>query len=154
MNLRYDDLVILEKDNNGHITALKTDMAGINRFRTEISRAVAERMGTLPVPELRIPVGSILGGEALTGRGPGIPFRVVLVGVAGTDFVNDFTSAGINQTRHRIMLTVTCTLSALLPGGPADIIVSEQAIIAETVLIGVVPDTYLNLGGLFGAAPG
>jgi sporulation protein YunB len=149
-NLRYDDLVVLERDHAGHITALTTDMVGINRFRTDIVREVAAKMESIPISDSAIPLGNVLGGEIFAGRGPKIPFRVVLAGFVETEFINDFTSAGINQTRHRIMLIVTCTVTALLPLGPASVQVTEQAIIAETVLIGVVPETYLNLSGLFG----
>jgi len=150
MDLHYSDLVILSKNNGGYITALTTDMAGINRFRNEIVRRVTDKIEVIPIPELGIPVGNVLGGEVLAGRGPKIPFRVLLAGFVETEFANDFTGAGINQTRHRIMLTVTCTVTALLPLGSVSVRVSEQAMVAETVLIGVVPETYLNLSGLFG----
>jgi len=146
--LTYDDLVMLEKDANGSIAALKTDMVGVNRFKTAITGAVAERIGAIPAAQLKIPLGSLFSGDIVAGRGPGIPFRAVLVGFVEAELYNDFSSAGINQTRHRILLTVTCTVSALLPLGAVGVTVSDQAAIAETVLIGVVPDSYVSIGDI------
>ena len=64
------------------------------------------------------------------------------VGSSEANFRNAFTSAGINQTKHQIILTVDVSVSILLPGFRTATKVSNSFIVAETVIVGTVPDTY------------
>ena len=141
----YDSLIDFEKDERGQITALKTDMLAINRLKGDIIRDVLKAVRSIGTPELGIPLGNVTGVDLLSGRGARIPVRIVPVGTAGADFANVFSEAGINQTRHQIMMTIRADISVLMPGQSAVTEVTVQMAVAETVIVGTVPDTYASI---------
>ncbi len=150
-SFEYDKIVFFEKDIYGNITALKTDMITINRLKSGIIDDVLDEIDSIDTSELSIPIGSLMKSDLFAGRGPRVPVRIIPVGTAGASFENVFTSAGINQTRHQILMEVTVDIGVLLPGYTASTVVNVQVNIAETVIVGTVPDTYTNLtdSGLF-----
>lgn len=143
--IRYEDLILIERNAEGDITALTSNMTGMNELRTGILESVLAQVGSLEMDDLSIPVGSLTGVSLFSGRGFTLPVEVVAVGSAHGDFQSRFTSAGINQTRHRILLEVTVSVEILLPGETMATEVSAQVPVAETVIVGQVPDTYLEL---------
>lgn len=142
----YDRIVAFEKDAEGRITALKTDMLVVNRMKADITGDVLEAIQDIGIPELSIPLGNLFGGELFSGRGPLIPVKIVPVGTAGAEFSNVFSAAGINQTRHQIVMSIHADLSVLMPGNSVGISVAVQFNVAETVIVGTVPDTYASFG--------
>ncbi|MBQ9647898.1 MAG: sporulation protein YunB [Oscillospiraceae bacterium] len=138
----YDQLISLEKDNEGRIVAVKSDMAEFNRLQSAILVNVLERMSDVDTRELSIPVGTLTGSPLLAGRGPEIRVRMQSVGSPSAHFENAFTDAGINQTRHRIMLVVDVSVGILLPGFSTATRVSNSFNVAETVIVGSVPESY------------
>ena len=144
--LSYEDLVLLEKDGEGKIAALSTDMAKINLLQAELNRNLLTALNETENTVIRIPMGNLIGGPVLSGRGPRIRVRIVSVSNAELKFSNDFSSAGINQTHHRLLLNVGVTVSMLLPGGSTSDRVDTQVCIAETVIVGNVPQTYTDIG--------
>ncbi len=144
--LTYGDIITMEKDASGRITALTSNMAQLNSLRTGILGAAVEAVDGMDTEELSIPVGNLSGVNFLSGRGFSLPVEVVSVGTAHAEFTNVFTGAGINQTRHQILLEVAVTVDVLLPGETLRTDVSAQVPVAETVIVGTVPDTYLQVG--------
>jgi sporulation protein YunB len=146
-SMDYSALVRTEKDASGKISALTTDMARINVLKAEVTRRVIERAARPSAAEVSIPLGNLLGGSLLSGRGPRIPVSVMSVGSVDTDFINHFSSAGINQTRHRIVASVTVELDILTPGGSVKTKVITHVTVAETVIVGDVPESYTYFEG-------
>lgn len=144
--LTYGDIMTMEKDATGRIVALTSNMAQLNSLRTGILGAAVEAVDGMDTEQLAIPVGNLSGINFLSGRGFSLPVEVVSVGTAHAEFSNVFTDAGINQTRHQIMLEVVVTVDILLPGETLRTDVSAQVPVAETVIVGAVPDTYLQVG--------
>lgn len=142
--IRYDSLVTFEKDNEGRITALYSNMASFSRLQAEILDTVLERVGQVSARDLSIPVGSLTGSTLLAGRGPAVSVRMESVGSSSAYFENEFSSAGINQTRHNIVLHIDVYVSILLPGFTTATKVSNSFTVAETVIVGSVPDTYTS----------
>ena len=138
----YGRLVSFDKDANGHVTALKSNMAEFNRLQASISDDILQRMADVSTTDLSIPIGTLTGSPLLAGRGPCLHVRMQSVGTATARFDNQFSSAGINQTRHRILLDVDVHVSILLPGLTTYTKVSNEISVAETVIVGGVPDTY------------
>ena len=138
----YDSLIALEKGADGRIVAVKSNMAEFNRLQSEILANVLERMADVDTRELSIPVGTLTGSPLLAGRGPAVTVRMQSVGAPGAHFDNEFTDAGINQTRHRIVLVVDVTVGILLPGFSTATRVSNEFNVAETVIVGTVPESY------------
>ncbi len=138
----YDDLISLEKDHDGRITALTSNMVQFNRLQIEVAEKVMQKVGSISSSELAIPVGSLSGIALLAGRGPDIHVRILSVGLPSAEFENRFTDAGINQTKHQVVLHVKVTVRILMPGYTTSTSVDSSLAVAETVIVGSVPDTY------------
>lgn len=138
----YGRLVSFDKDAEGRVTALKSNMAEFNRLQASISDDILQRMADVSTTDLSIPIGTLTGSPLLAGRGPCLHVRMQSVGTATARFDNQFSSAGINQTRHRILLDVDVHVSILLPGLTTYTKVSNEISVAETVIVGGVPETY------------
>ena len=138
----YAQLVDFDKDAEGHVTALRSNMAAFNRLQASIADDILQRMAEVSSTDLAIPIGTLTGSPLLAGRGPCLRVRMQSVGTATARFDNQFSSAGINQTRHRIILDVDVHVSILLPGLTTYTKVSNEISVAETVIVGGVPETY------------
>jgi sporulation protein YunB len=146
-DIQYGDLINLERDTSGNITALTTNMLGMNRLKTGLLSLLDGEEYDITGELLNIPLGNLSGIQLLSGRGPSIPVKVLAVSSTDAWFTGEFTEAGINQTLHRIMLTVTLDVLLLLPTGTVSQTVSTEVCVAETVLLGQVPDSYTYFNG-------
>ena len=140
--ITYDQLISFEKDNDGRITAVHSNMAACNRLQVEILDIILARIDQVSARELSIPVGSLTGSALLAGRGPRIKVRMESVGSSSARFENEFSSAGINQTNHRIVLHIDVSVASLLPRFTTATQVANAVTVAETGIVGTVPDTY------------
>lgn len=141
----YNDLISLERSTSGDIVALTSNMAHANVLRAELLETALESLNSLETMEFSIPLGTILDWDLLSGRGPDVGVRVLYTGTASAEFENTFSSAGINQTCHQIIFHVKTDISVLLPGRQEKTTVSTKVCVAETVIVGKVPETYLQL---------
>lgn len=148
-DIRYDALITFEKDGDGHVTALKSNMAEFNRLQVSIADDILERLGDVNTNELRIPIGTLTGASLLAGRGPELVVKMQSLGSATATLRNEFSSAGINQTKHQILLDVDVGMSILLPSYTTYTVVSNEVVVAETIIVGNVPESYTY----FNAAP-
>lgn len=138
----YDRLISFEKDNEGRITAVKSNMAEFNRLQSAILVEILTKLSEVSTKDISVPIGTLTGSPLLAGRGPLIRVRMQSVGSSSARFENAFTSAGINQTKHQIYLVVDVYVSILLPGFSTVTKVSSSYAVAETVIVGSVPDNY------------
>lgn len=141
----YDRMVVIEKNAAGEVTAIRSNISELNRLKTGVLQRVDEKLSQLSVEELGVPVGSVVLPELFSGRGPEIPFRVLAVRTSDADFRNSFSSAGINQTLHRIMIDIHVTVTVLSLSGTREIDVASTVAAAETVIVGTVPTTYFGM---------
>ena len=141
-DISYEELISLEKDNEGKITAVHSNMAAFNRLQAQILDIILARIDQVSARELSIPIGTLTGSALLADRGPRISVRMESVGSSSARFENRFDSAGINQTNHQIVLKVDVSISILLPGFTTATTVSTAVTVAETVIVGSVPETY------------
>ena len=140
--IQYNDLISLEKDADGGIAALQSNMAEFNRLQSAITKDILDRLGQVSEMDLTIPLGTLTGSALLVGRGPSLSVRMQSLGSCSAHFENQFDQAGINQTTHRILLCVDVSMSILLPGFRTSTQVSNSFSVAETVIVGNVPDSY------------
>ena len=147
----YSRIIYLEKDVNGNITALRTNMAEVNRLKTLTLELLCGDLLEMDTEELCIPLGSILMPSFFAGKGPGLPIRIIALGTSDADFYSEFSAAGINQTLQRILLEIRLCMSIQTAAGIERVDVSTQIVVAETVIVGKVPETYFELGALPGA---
>ena len=143
--IRYEELVAIQRDQSGNIIALTTNMGQINSLRSTLVSAASESLEQLQISDIRLPLGSLMGSDFLWAHGPSIRVRAMSIGTVSTAFESEFTSAGVNQTLHRIWLEVTAPTTVLLPGGPVEVPVSSRLCMAETVIVGRVPDSYFQM---------
>ena len=144
-DMDYGDFVTVSTDRTGKVTSLTSNTAANSRFKRQVVEAVIRQLTTLDSDALGVPLGSLTGQPLLSGKGPSVRVRVDSVGEVTADYVNFFTAAGVNQTLHRVSLDITATIYLFLPGEILPVSVSSSICVAETVIVGETPDTYLNL---------
>lgn len=143
----YDRMIYFEKDLNGRITALKTNMSEVNRLKTDILNIVNEQILALDTSELGVPIGSIILPELFSGRGICIPVSILSIRNSDAEFESNFSEAGINQSLHQLCMIVSVDVSVLVLGETASFTMTSEVVVAETVIVGEVPNTYLQTGG-------
>ena len=143
----YGDFVTIQRDASGAITAMTTDMAALNQLRAQLVAQILSALEGVDASEIRIPLGSLVDSELVWARGPELRVRALRVGTVSAEFRSDFSQAGVNQTLHRIELEVAVPVTLILPGGQTELTVETGLRVAETVIVGAVPDTYLTLNG-------
>ena len=141
-DIQYGNLITFEKDNDGKITAIQSNIAEFNRLQAFITQDVLRRLNENGETVLSIPLGTLMGSALLAGRGPSFKIKMQTAGSCSAYFENKFTDAGINQTTHRILLYVDVSVSILLPGFRTYTKVSNEFSVAETVIVGAVPGSY------------
>ena len=148
-NIQYDRIVYFEKDLNGRITALKTNMSEVNRLKTDILNIINDEILALDSSDLGIPIGSLILPEILSGRGPDIPVQILSIRNSDASFTSAFTEAGINQTLQQLNMHISVDVAILVLGQTTSFTVSSQVVVAETIIVGQVPDTFLQTGGYY-----
>lgn len=141
-SISYSDMVTLQTAQG--VSTLVTDTASLNRLRSVVLDDVIGQLEALDSHSLSVPLGALTGIDLLSAIGPKLPVKIVSVASADGLYRNDFIDAGINQTLHRIMLDISVDAGLLLPGGVVKLTVTAPICISETVIIGQVPQTFLN----------
>ena len=146
-NIQYDRIVYFEKDLNGRITALKTNIGEINRLKTDVLNIINDEILSTDESSLGIALGSLFLPEFLSGKGPKLPVKILVIRNSEADFYSDFSEAGINQTLHKLNMEVFLDVTVLVLGTTTEFTISSHMVVAETVIVGDVPETYLQTGG-------
>lgn len=148
--IQYDRIVYFEKDLDGKITALKTNMSEVNRLKTDILNIINDEILALDTTDIGIPLGSLIFPEFFSGKGPVIPVRVISIRNSDAVFASNFSQAGINQTLHQLTMIVSVDVAILVLGQTRSFTIISEVVVAETVIVGDVPDTYFDTGGYYG----
>lgn len=149
--IQYDRIVYFEKDLDGRITALKTNMSEINRLKTDILNIINDEILALDTSDIGIPLGSLFLPEFLSGRGPAIPVHILSIRNSDATFASSFSQAGINQTLHQLTMVVSVDVAILVLGQTSNFTVNSEVVVAQTVIVGDVPNMFLNTGGSYGS---
>ena len=144
----YDDILEISKDQNGNINRVGTNIFTINKIISDIPVYIQEELEREENSSFKIPLGSFLGSKLFSGMGPKVNVKVQMVGDMETDLRSEFTSAGINQTLHRIYLEIKCRVIILTPLETMEEVIVNQVLIAEGVIVGDIPNAYYNLNGI------
>ena len=148
-NIAYDRIVYFEKDLDGRITALKTNIGEVNRLKTDILNIINEEILALDSTDLGIPLGSLFLPEFISGKGPEIPVHIIAIRNSDAVFESHFSEAGINQTLHQVTMVVSVDVAVLVLGKTDTFTMTSEVVVAETVIVGAVPDTFLQSGGKY-----
>ena len=144
----YEELFTIEKDENGNISMIKSNIFPINEIISNIAINIQNEINSTERSNVKIALGSFSGIKLLAGVGPYVNVRISSMGNVETDLRSEFIAQGINQTLHRVFLQVNCQVSILTPFNHQDETISNQILIIENVIVGRIPDTYYNLNGL------
>lgn len=142
----YEDLVNIYRSSDGKIESLTINTQKANKLKSEIALKTLQYLNSKERAEISVPIGNFLGTEFLTGIGPEMKFTIIPCNIANIDFESTFTQAGINQVRHSISVRVDVNIGAMLPRFEEMTALSSSALVTEAIIIGDVPDTYLNVG--------
>lgn len=143
--LSYDNLVTIGYNERGEIVTIGADMVKLNAFKARIGSKIQESFDETDFGTISLPIGTIIGGDYLIGRGPALAFKIDLSCSVNCSIIDLFDDAGINQTRHQIMLEVTGNTFAVAPWCEASRSVTTNFLIAETVIVGTVPSYYTRV---------
>ena len=145
--IQYDRIVYFEKDLDGRITALKTNIGEVNRLKTDILNIINDEILALDTSDIGVPLGSVFLPELFSGKGITIPIRILAIRNSDASFSSSFTQAGINQTLHQLTMEVCVDVTVLVLGQTSSFHVKSEVVIAQTIIVGEVPNTFLNTGG-------
>jgi len=143
--ITYSDIISFVTDKDGRINAMTTNIVTANKLKSYLALSILTRITNVDGTELSIPVGNLTGISVLAGRGPEMKVKVIPIGSVQTELSSQFVSAGINQTQHRIIMEVTSNVDIILPSETVSTTVSVNVVIAETVIVGSVPESYTEI---------
>lgn len=141
----YEDLISVSRDADGHVTLLQANTVNMNHISTQTALTAQQYIADIGEQQMRISIGSATGSPLLAGRGPEFVIKVIPVGSVGTEFITEFQAAGINQTRHKVYIRIRAVMRVLIPAGARRVEVVSQVPVAETVIVGQVPQSYVNV---------
>ncbi len=141
----FSQLVTINYLEDGTVSAITSNMSRVNQLKAEASLAINEEIASIRETSLLIPLGTLTGYDLLAGAGPRIPISLMPYGRVIVEFESDMTESGINQTLLAVNLCATATIGIILPGGNVTREISSRLPIAQTVIIGHIPDNYVNI---------
>ena len=143
--ITYDQLVHILRNETDDIIAVQADIVHMNALKASLSSRVSETIGAIGERNVTLPAGTLTGSDFLMGRGPAITFKIKFSNAMTSSITSAFTPAGINQTRHQIMLCITAKVYAIIPGYRTSTEVTTNFLLAETIIVGRVPDAFTNV---------
>lgn len=143
-DISYSDLITILKDKNDRITMLQANTLKMNDLASKAALKAQETIMNFGNQGIYIPLGTILGGQILSGKGPLIRIDIIPTGSVLSKFSSEFESAGINQTRHKIYITLNASIRIVVGNTGQLVNISQQVLISENVIIGNVPNTFLQ----------
>jgi sporulation protein YunB len=149
-SILYDQIIKTEIDNQGKIVFIQVNTAEVNRIASETSLSVQDTLKDLSNQEIYIPLGQVVGGKILAGRGPKIPIKVLPVGTVESSVSEEFMEKGINQTSYRLFVKIKANVSIIVPLIRTEATVQTQIPIANIIIPGTVPEVYFNNPLLYG----
>ncbi len=141
----YEDLITVHMNDQGQVTMLQANTIRMNELATKAALQAQEKLQDANNQVIQIPLGAALGINFLAGSGPNISVRILPVGAVSTQFVSEFESAGINQTRLKILLSAKTTVRLVIPTGSKQVELVSSIPIAESIIVGSVPDTFVDV---------
>ncbi len=143
--ITYEDLIKVHMNDQGQVTMLQANTVKMNDLATRTALQAQEKLQDAKSQVIHIPLGTAFGINFLAGSGPSIPVKILPVGAVSTQFVTEFESAGINQTRHKILLSAKTTMRLVIPTGAKQVEFVSSISIAESIIVGEVPDSFVDV---------
>lgn len=142
------DLVRITQLEDGTVSSISSDMSRVNALKAEASIAIAEEIAAIDQIDITIPLGTLTGSNLTTGVGPRMPIKLMPYGSVTVSFHTNFTETGINQTLLSVNLSAKATMGIVIPSATLSEDVTTEIPITQTVIVGKIPDNYVNIGEL------
>lgn len=143
--VKYDQLMLVSTDEAGNVRLIQANTAEMNRLASHVTLLAQQKLEQLEQQSISVPIGSALGLPILAGAGPKLQVQILPVGAVIPRFDTEFQTAGINQTRHKVLLTLTATVRLVIPTGSSTLQATTQMAVAESIVVGQVPDSFVDL---------
>lgn len=143
--VKYSDLIKFGRDKNGNIVSVTTDAYYLNKIGNNIGDEIDKHINQMKSYVIKIPFSVLFSEQLINGRGPKIPMIFVMTGITTTDFENEFTAAGVNQTHHRIMMNITVNTYVIHSGNVTVVPYKTNVCIAESIVVGITPQTFAEI---------
>lgn len=150
-DIDYNSLIKLSYDNNGKLIALNANVIEMNKLSSNISYSIQQKLLKTQSTTINVPMGKLLGWSIFSGYGPAIKVRLIPTGNVQAKFKTEFTSQGINQTKNTIYIQVDAYVRAIAPFVSDIVSYTNYVAVAETIIVGDIPNTYYNIQDLQGA---
>lgn len=147
-NVEYETLMHITYNSQGKIIAISANIIELNKLSSQISYKIQEKLNNLDKMSVAIPITSMMGINVFSGCGPDISIKLVPMGNIETKFDTNFASQGINQTKHTIYMNIKSAITVVAPFIGSSVECNSTVTIAETIIVGDIPDTYYNIEGL------
>ncbi|MBS4534263.1 sporulation protein YunB [Clostridium sp. D2Q-14] len=144
-DIKYKDLIFLKYDNDGKLTSMQANTILMNSIASDLALDVQEKLKQMGINEVKIPLGNAINSQVLSQYGPKLNMEMIPQGSATVDFATEFNEAGINQTMHRVYLIIKSDVRIILPLASDTVSITSTIPIAETVIVGDVPESYINV---------
>ncbi len=145
----YDSLVTVTHGSDGAVTGISANAQNVNLLARTTATLSMANLSARSENGIKVPVGAFTGIEFLAGFGPKVTFKIISVSRVSCEFESAFSSAGVNQTRHSVYMDVEATVTVVMPSGSKEISSVTEVLVAESVIVGEVPDVFLQ-GDIFG----
>lgn len=146
--INYNSLIDINYDNSGNIVSFSANQYEINTITREIIKETQQQLNTLGSDGVNLNIGTFSGIPFLIGKGPLVSLKLVPIGAVNGVFDSEFDSVGINITKHSLFLYVNIHVNIVMPIKNLEVYSTTQVLLAESVIIGKVPDVYLNGGDI------
>lgn len=146
-HITYDDLVEVKYDSEGNVSMISLQTVTINEIARKFYQVAQIYLDSMGKNGVDVPLGTFTGIPAFSGFGPKINLKLVSIGAMTSTFKSDFTTAGINQTKHSLYIHLFASVSLIMPAYSQTIDSVTEMLVAESVVVGKVPSVYLG-GGL------
>ncbi len=142
---KYTNLISYRQDDQGNVIMMQADTLRLNDIAVSTALTTQDNIAQIGAQGIGIPLGSVLGGQLLAGRGPNIYARIIPVGSVTTDYGSEYEDKGINQTRLKIFLNLHTTVRIVIPTQSRDVSVDNKVLVTECIIVGKVPNSYVNV---------
>ncbi len=143
--VRYADLIKFGRDKNGNIVSVTIDAYYLNKIGNNIGDEIDKHINRMRSYVINIPFSVLFSEQLINGRGPKMPLVFVMTGITTTDFENEFTAAGVNQTHHRIMMNITVNTYVVHSGCVTVVPYQTNVCVAESIVVGITPQAFAVL---------
>lgn len=140
-----DNLLVRKTNEKGEIEMIQADTKAMNLLITEISKELQDEYMRMEEDVIKVPIGALIGSKVLSQAGPYVDLEVLPLSVSGMDFKTEFETQGINQTKYKVYITIKSQVKVMAPFSEKQIDISRTVLIAEAVIIGNVPNSYVQV---------